>query len=194
MDLSIFPSEITQLILEYLPIKDLVRIERTSKLIQIFCLKEIERRMKNSMIKEEFDVMIHLGQVTAKPIKFDPMTKTIQYTLPMEPITIKTMYDNRRNIHCSLLRKKLSNDQLDYLQESNFTIPLEKGMIENKPIHISVDGKVCHIDACLTRTSMNQHQKLKEDDKNKPLSFAPVPSLYSLQVTSMRLPLSTIAA
>ncbi|CAO3625206.1 unnamed protein product [Cunninghamella echinulata] len=194
MDLAIFPSEITQLILEHLPIKDLVRIEHTSKLLQLFCLKEIERRIKNSMLEEEFDILIHLGQVTAKPTRFDPITKTVQYTLPMEPITIKTMYDHRRNIHCSLLRRKSQEDALKYLPESNFMIPLEKGMAEGQPINISVDGKICHIDACLTRTSNHSSSASLDNNKNKPLSLAPVPSLYSLQVTSMRLPLSTIAA
>jgi hypothetical protein len=58
MDLAVFPSEITQIILEHLPIKDLIRAERTSKLLQLFCLSEIERRIKTGSLKDEFGVLV----------------------------------------------------------------------------------------------------------------------------------------
>ncbi|ORZ09503.1 hypothetical protein BCR42DRAFT_423543 [Absidia repens] len=171
MDLAIFPSEITQIILEHLPIRDLIRAERTSKLLQLFCLSEIERRIKTGSLKDEFGVLIHLGQAQARPLQFDPITKTVQYSIPMDPITINTMYDHRRNIQCSLLRKQHKLDsvvsttkKINYLSQHGFTIPVEKGMTEGKTVQISK------------------------------LSLAPIPLSYSLQVTSMRLPLSTIAA
>ncbi|KAI8343922.1 hypothetical protein BC941DRAFT_407332 [Chlamydoabsidia padenii] len=195
MDLAVFPPEITQIILEFLPIKDLIRAERTSKLLQVFCLSEIERRIKTGSLKDEFGVLIHLGQAQAQPQQFDPITKTVQYTIPMDPITINTMYDHRRNIHCSLLRKQpmiehaaSTTKKINYLSQHGFTIPLEKGMTEGKTVQISVDNALCQLDASLTRL---ESPNSKADKK---LSLAPVPLSYSLQVTSMRLPLSTIAA
>lgn len=219
MDLAIFPSEITQIILEHLPIKDLIRAERTSKLLQLFCLSEIERRIKTGSLKDEFGVLvspfmqyhglstwfltgsfllqIHLGQAQAQPQLFDPITKTVQYTIPMDPITINSMYDHRRNIHCSLLRKQpkledaaSTTKKINYLSQHGFTIPLEKGIAEGKTVQISVDNALCQLDASLTRMVPSP----ATTNTDKKLTLAPVPLSYTLQVTSMRLPLSTIAA
>ncbi|KAI8090014.1 uncharacterized protein BX664DRAFT_334489 [Halteromyces radiatus] len=186
MDLAIFPPEITQIILEYLPIKDLVRAERTSKLLQLFCLSEIERRIKTGALKDEFGLLIHIGQTTAQPQQFDPITKTVQYIIPMDPITINTMYDHRRHIQCSLLRKQLIGNK--YLSQHGFTIPVEKGMVEGKTIPFAIQDKHYQLDGSLTRMEPVTNKSSKK------LSLAPTPLSYSLQVTGMRLPLSTIAA
>ncbi|ORZ15092.1 hypothetical protein BCR42DRAFT_376103 [Absidia repens] len=204
MDITIFPPEITQLILEHLPIRDLIRAERTCKLLQLFCLSEIERRIKTGSLKDEFGVLIHLGQAQAEPQQFDPVTKTVQYIIPMDPITFNTMYDHRRNIHCSLLRKqhKLDNaatttKKINYLSQHGFTIPVESGLSEGKTIQISVDDTLCQLDASLTRilTDKEEHGKNRTTTttNNKKLPLAPLPLSYSLQVTGLRLPLSTIA-
>jgi hypothetical protein len=110
----------------------------------------------------------------------------------MDPITINTMYDHRRNIQCSLLRKQQNKldsttKKINYRSQHGFTIPVEKGMAEGKTIQISVDDSLCQLDASLTRM-------IPENYTVKKLSLAPVPLSYSLQVTGMRLPLSTIAA
>jgi hypothetical protein len=115
----------------------------------------------------------------------------------MDPITINSMYDHRRNIHCSLLRKQpkfedaaSTTKKINYLSQHGFTIPLEKGITEGKTVQISVDNALCQLDASLTRMV----PPTATTNTDKKLSLAPVPLSYTLQVTSMRLPLSTIAA
>jgi hypothetical protein len=59
MDLScLLPAEILSTILEFVSIPDLVRLERTCKLLQAFSLHEIERRIFNHTSQEEWGVLV----------------------------------------------------------------------------------------------------------------------------------------
>ncbi|KAL0074007.1 hypothetical protein J3Q64DRAFT_1734637 [Phycomyces blakesleeanus] len=183
------PHEIISIVMNHLPLKDLVRIERTSKLIQDFCLEEIEHRMSSGSAAQEWGLMIHLGQTIASPSQFDPKTKTIAYSVPMDPVNINTMFDHRRQIHCSLLRRIPSTP--NYNLSEPFVITIQKGMAEGHTEQLDIQGKLCQVQASITRLVTPSQEG--QDDKNKKLILAPAPLTYALQVTQMRLPLSTLA-
>lgn len=125
--------------------------------------------------------------MSANPIYFDPKTKMAYYSIQMNPVTIKTMFDHKRSIHCSLLRKKLNKYQS--FDENGLVITVEKGMTEGKSIQVNINNKSCQVDAALTRLSHSQKgfvQPVK--------SIAPAPLTYTLQITKLSLPLSTLAA
>ncbi|KAI8393945.1 uncharacterized protein BYT42DRAFT_591477 [Radiomyces spectabilis] len=187
LNLSIFPPELIQLILTHLPIKDLMRTERVSKMLQAFCLAEIKRRIRCE--SDEWGVSIHLTQTMAKATAFDPKEKTVTYSIPMDPIHINTMFDHRRQIHCSLMRRVAMEP--NYLMRDGFTLTVEKGMTEGKTVQLNIKGALCEVDAAITRLKSSAIQQIH--DKKSPLSLAPTPLTYALQVTQMRLPLSTIA-
>lgn len=58
MDISILPTEIILNVLEYLPLADLVRAERTCRMIQAFCHGEIERRITSGPLKNDWGVLV----------------------------------------------------------------------------------------------------------------------------------------
>lgn len=137
---------------------------------------------------------IHLGQVMAQPIRFDPVSKMAYYSIMMDPVKIKTMFDHKRPIHCSLLRKNNS----DYGSKNAFVITVEKGMKEGKTIQMDIKNDLCQVQAELTRLptpppspELQKQDYFKTDSIS---SLAPAPLTYTLQITELCLPLSTIAA
>ncbi|GAA5805809.1 hypothetical protein HPULCUR_011335 [Helicostylum pulchrum] len=195
------PTEIISNIFEYVSINDLVRIESTCRLFQSFALCEIEKRIIRST-RDEWGILIHLGQVIAKPIRFDSRTKMAYYSIVMDPVKIKTMFDHRRPIHCSLLRKnhtKLSLSEIKYqsYSEKGFIINIEKGMEEGKSLQLNVKNELCQVHASLTRLAspvLIQQTILNDKKLPQPIkSMAPPPLTYTLQITQLSLPLSTIA-
>ncbi|KAI8142243.1 hypothetical protein BJV82DRAFT_616090 [Fennellomyces sp. T-0311] len=179
MDISILPPEIIVRVLEHLPLIDLVRIEPTCRMIQAFCYCEIERRLTSSPLRNDWGVLVHLDQATATATHFDTQTKKVTFNITMQqPVEIKTMFDHRRQIHCSLLRRN------QYCEDFVFTV--EKGMEEGSTVNVSGQGAaLCQINAALTR--------LVKTTPNKK-AIAPSPFRYSLQLTQLEIPLSTIAA
>lgn len=186
MALSVLPPEIILTILEQLPLADLVRAERACRMFQTFCHLEIERRITTGPLKDEWGVLIHLDQALAKPTRFNKATKQVTYSIAMDPVQIKTMYDHRRQIHCQLLRRH----KAVYRYHEDFMFTIEKGMSQGHTIDIAAKGAaLCQIRGALTRLpSSPDHQP---DNKQ---TIAPPPLTYSLQVTELSLPLSTIAA
>ncbi|KAI8063715.1 uncharacterized protein B0P05DRAFT_555400 [Gilbertella persicaria] len=201
MDL-LFPTEIISNILSYMSIKDLTKLERTSRLFQAFTLNEIENRIIKSG-KDEWGILIHLGQVSAKPLRFDPKTKKTYYSILMDPVKIKTMFDHRRSVHCSLLKKNKTT-KFQSFNEKGFIITVEKGMQEGKTLELNIKNEACQVHAALTRlpsSSVNTNdqalcgkQEIKKEIVQPIKSMAPAPLLYTLQITELSLPLSTIAA
>ncbi|KAI9486496.1 MAG: hypothetical protein EXX96DRAFT_516570 [Benjaminiella poitrasii] len=199
----LFPTEIITNILGYMPIDDLARLERTCRLFQSYALYEIERRIiKPSSTQDEWGVLIHLGQAVAHPTRFDCKTKKAYYSITMDPVKVKTMFDHRRSIHCSLLRKKCNKYQTFNNGEDSFVITVEKGMEEGKTVELNIENKSCQVHATLTRLPIISHpndellQELKKEFKSSPhpiKSMAPDPLTYTLQITELTLPLSTIA-
>lgn len=123
----------------------------------------------------------------ATPTRFDARTKEVTYAIAMKPIEIKTMYDHKRQIHCSLLRK---SRQSQYQFHEQFQFTLDKGLAEDAPVDVAAQGtKMCAVDGTITRLLTHATQIV--DDKKR---IAPRPIKYALQVTEMRLPLSTLAA
>lgn len=121
----------------------------------------------------------------------------------MDPIKIKTMFDHRRPIHCSLLKKnrtKVAPSQIKYqsYSEKGFIINIEKGMEEGKTLELNVQNELCQVNALLTRLAspvliqQTEQETLKMD--SQPIkSMAPSPLTYTLQITELSLPLSTLA-
>ncbi|KAG2227581.1 hypothetical protein INT45_002266, partial [Circinella minor] len=182
MDISVLPTEIILNVLEYLPLADLVRTERTCRMIQAFCHGEIERRITSGPLKNDWGVLVHLDQAIATATHFDTRTKKVTFNVTMQqPVQIKTMFDHKRQIQCSLLRRN------QYCEDFVFTV--EKGMSEGSTVDITAEGAaLCEINAALTR-----HEKSITSSTNKKL-IAPSPHLYSIQLTQLQIPLSTIAA
>lgn len=142
----------------------------------------------------------------------------------MDPVKIKTMFDHRRPIHCSLLRKNsdsaigrhrkeqavaaatspTSSTQYQSYCDKAFIINVEKGMEEGKTLELDVKNEVCQVNASLTRLPTTSPVVVAESGYNNqgqtkldspPIkSMAPPPLTYTLQITELSLPLSTIAA
>ncbi|KAI8646990.1 hypothetical protein BD408DRAFT_409015 [Parasitella parasitica] len=197
----LLPTEIITNILGYMSITDLVCIERVCRSFQSFSLCEIEKRIIKS--NDEWGVLIHLSQVCAKPTRFDTTTKKAYYSILMDPVKVKTMFDHRRPIHCSLLRKRTPRFQS--YNQNGFIITVEKGMGEGKTLQLDVKNEVCQVHAALTRLpssfSTTLDSSLRDDQAQKqeilPATtkiMAPLPLIYTLQITELSLPLSTIAA
>ncbi|KAI8064368.1 hypothetical protein BC940DRAFT_306072 [Gongronella butleri] len=189
MELLNFPPELIQLILAQLPLKDLARTERTCKQLQLASLFEMQRRTAN--MPSDFGLLVHLKQTAAQWQQFDPLTKTAEYKVQMTPITIKSMYDHKRLIQCSLLRKHRLLPVNDHAQ---LAIPLDKGLEQGKTVHVSIQHSTCQLEAAITRmaaaAAATSPSSLLGDQKKQ---LAPQSLAYSVQITSMRLPLSTIA-
>ncbi|KAI7871857.1 hypothetical protein BDF14DRAFT_1718364 [Spinellus fusiger] len=181
----VLPLELISIVMQHLPLKDLVRIERTSKLIQNFCLYEIQRRIISQPDNQKWSLMVHLGQTIALPYRFDTKTKTISYSVPMDPVHINTMFDHRRQIHCSLLQST-PKSKCNLIED--FSITIEKGMVEGNAENIDIPGKLCRFEASLTRLATPP----REENDSKKLLLAPPPLTYTIQVTQMHLPLSTL--
>lgn len=124
----------------------------------------------------------------------------------MDPVKIKTMFDHRRPVHCSLLRKKTSSRYQSF-NEKGFIITVEKGMEEGKTLELDIQNDSCQVHAALTRLPTDNHlftgnqplcdgQPLKKEMlQPQPIkSMAPTPLTYTLQITELSLPLSTLAA
>ena len=142
-------------------------------------------------------LQIHLGQVCAKPTRFDARTKKAYYSILMDPVKIRTMFDHKRPIHCSLLRrnsdKKPIPTKYQSYSEKGFIINVEKGMEEGKTVQLDVENELCQVQASLTRLTASAHQELTKLDLPPIKSMAPPPLTYTLQITELSLPLSTIA-
>ena len=127
----------------------------------------------------------------------------------MDPVKVKTMFDHRRPIHCSLLRKKTAKFQS--YNQNGFIITVEKGMEEGKTLELDIKNEACQVHAALTRlpsasavnntleSSLCDGQALKKEilrpTQPQPIkTMAPTPLTYTLQITELSLPLSTIAA
>lgn len=158
-----------------------------------------------------------MGQVCAKPIRFDSKTKKAHYSVNMDPVKIKTMFDHRRPIHCSLLRKNSesaigrhrkevaspTSTQYQSYCDKAFIINVEKGMEEGKTLQLDVKNELCQVNASLTRLPTSpvvvteggyNSQGQTKFDPPPIKSMAPPPLTYTLQITELSLPLSTIAA
>lgn len=105
-----------------------------------------------------------------------------------KPIQIKTMFDHRRQIQCSLLRRN------QYREDFVFTV--EKGISEGATIPVAASGAdLCKVNGALTRVSPINHSSNDDNGAyDKKRLLAPSPLVYSLQLTQMQIPLSTIAA
>ncbi|CEP12530.1 hypothetical protein [Parasitella parasitica] len=182
-------------------ITDLVCIERVCRSFQSFSLREIEKRIIKS--NDEWGILIHLSQVDARPTRFDTTTKKAYYSVLMDPVKVKTMFDHRRLIHCSLLRKKSPRVQL--YNENGFIITVEKGMREGRTQQLYIKNNVCQVHALLTRLPsyvnstldlpLHDYGALKPENLQLPAKImAPLPLVYTLQITELSLPLTTIAA
>ncbi|KAI8882239.1 hypothetical protein K501DRAFT_334163 [Backusella circina FSU 941] len=212
MDLScLLPAEILSTILEFVSIPDLVRLERTCKLLQAYSLHEIERRISKHTSQEEWGVLVHLAQANAKLSYFDRLTKKAYYSISMDPIKINTMFEHTRPIHVSLLRKaNLPTKTADglkprkiqpYCSQDSFVITVQKGMVEGSTVEQSIKSQRCEVNAALTRTPsspppvrLTSAKTLNHAGKQqKPIPIAPVPITYTLQITELSIPLSTIA-
>ncbi|KAI8089400.1 uncharacterized protein BX664DRAFT_332924 [Halteromyces radiatus] len=190
MKLLLLPNEIVSNIFLYLSIQDLARIERTCQCFQSWALYEIERRIKTCSLHEDWDILIHLGHVVVTPARFDPRTKKVFYSVPMDPIRIKTMYDHRREIHCGLSWSCSNNKQrwaYDGLQ-----IIVEEGMKEGITEQVDIQGNGgCELHASLTR--LQQQLEYQQNDHVLPIEWiAPLPLIYSIQVDELSLPLSKL--
>ncbi|ORX55561.1 hypothetical protein DM01DRAFT_1334956 [Hesseltinella vesiculosa] len=182
MKLLQLPTEIIHLVLSELPIKDLVRTERTCKQLQWACLHEINRRMAAS--HSDYSLLVHLKQTAAQWQQFDPKTKTAHYKVDMDPVTIRSMYDQRRLIECTLLRKKRL---LPISSDDPICIPVQKGIDSGETVHVSIRNGACQLEANVT------HLTPAPVPLDRKMRLAPRCLSYSIQITSMSLPLSTIA-
>jgi hypothetical protein len=118
----------------------------------------------------------------------------------MDPVKIKTMFDHRRPVHCSLLRKKTSSRYQSF-NGNGFIITVEKGMEEGKTLELDIKNDSCQVHAALTRLPSDILQPLCDQSLKKEMlqpqpiqSMAPAPLTYTLQITELSLPLSTLAA
>ncbi|KAG0173140.1 hypothetical protein DFQ30_008812 [Apophysomyces sp. BC1015] len=179
--LALLPTEIIIAIIENLSFKDLARMERSCRSFQSLILWEIDRRIKKIKY-DDWRIVVHLGHTKAVPIRFDPETKKIFYAITMQPIHISAMFDHGRRIHCSIFREGLRSK---HCTQDGFVITVEEGMIQGKTVEMDVKGKSCEIHAALTREKNHQQQQLR--------SLAPSICSYTVQVTELRLPLSTMA-
>ncbi|EIE89775.1 hypothetical protein G6F46_006424 [Rhizopus delemar] len=186
---SVLPAEIILNIFNHLSLKDLVRIERSCKRLQSCALSEIEKRIRKGSTKDEWGILVHLGQVNAEPQRFDTVTKKAYYSIQMDPVKIKSMFE-KRQIHCSLLRKNSE----DYDTKNKFTIHVQKGMEAGKRIEIDVKNESCQVQAQLTRLPHPTRSLIQHDPKQPLIPLAPSPFIYTLQLTELCLPLSTLAA
>lgn len=154
------------------------------------------------------------------PARFDIRTKKVFYSVPMDPIRIKTMYDHRRQIHCALSWSCSSNSKERRWTYDGLQIVLEEGMKEGITEQIDVQGKGgCELHASLTRLQQQQQQQRQHkqsyqqlpqsddidhiDQQHPPLisssttsnsinRIAPLPLIYSIQVDELSLPLSKL--
>ncbi|KAL0086605.1 hypothetical protein F4703DRAFT_1847768 [Phycomyces blakesleeanus] len=193
------PPEIIAIILSNVSLKDLVRIERTSKKIQSFCLWEIGRRIKAGSSIDAWAILIHLGQTKAIPTRFDPKSKMVYYSVPMDPIEIHAMFDHRRQIPCFVFCKESSQGQpiSDSANQDDFNITVEQGMVEGKTVEVDVKGKLCQIHAALTRVPTPLSSPTIEKTNQETMDvqpIAPSPLTYIVKVTEMCLPLSHLSA
>ncbi|CAO3598497.1 unnamed protein product [Absidia cylindrospora] len=170
MTLLALPYEIVSHIFLYLTIQDLARLERTCKNVQTWILCEIERRIKTCTLHDDWDILIHSGSVVVTPARFDIRTKKVFYSVPMDPIRIKTMYDHWRQIHCAL-SWSCNNDNNNNNHSSKkrhwtydgLRIVLEEGMKEGITEQIDVQGESgCELHASLTRLQQEQQQKYRQ--------------------------------
>lgn len=129
----------------------------------------------------------------------------------MDPVKINTMFEHARPIHISLLRKAnlpaKTTDALKprkiqpYCSQDSFVITVQKGMAEGLTVEQSIKSQRCEVNAALTRApsspppvrfastkALNHGGKLQ-----KSMPIAPVPITYTLQITELSIPLSTIA-
>ncbi|ORZ17637.1 hypothetical protein BCR42DRAFT_412211 [Absidia repens] len=172
MTLLALPYEIVSHIFLYLTIQDLARLERTCKNFQSWILCEIERRIKTCTLHDDWDILIHSGSVVVTPARFDIRTKKVFYSVPMDPIRIKTMYAHRRQIHCAL-SWSCNNDNGNSNSNSNgkkrhwtydgLQIVLEEGMKEGITEQIDVQGENgCELHASLTRLQQKQQEQYRQ--------------------------------
>ncbi len=129
--------------------------------------------------------------MNAQPERFDTVNKKAYYSIQMDPVKIKTMFE-KRQIHCSLLRK---NNE-DYDTKNKFTITVQKGMEEGRRIEMDVKNESCQVQAQLTRLPHPTRPLIQQDPKQPHTltPLAPSPFIYTLQLTELCLPLSTLAA
>ncbi|KAI7864575.1 hypothetical protein BDF14DRAFT_1833058 [Spinellus fusiger] len=212
MQFESLPPEIIAHVLHYLPIKDIVLIEQVCKQLQSLSLWEIGRRiqcydasMEHWM--EHWNVLVskvHSGQTKAIPTHFDPKSKQVYYSIPMDPIEINTMFDHKRLIHCSVFNNNnepsSSTPPPPSPTQDGFTLTVEQGMVEGKTVEVEARGEVCEVHAALTRLPTLSHSALMGDPKalllrgQPPLiPLAPSPYTYKVKVTEMRLPLSHVS-
>ncbi|KAI9323626.1 hypothetical protein BX666DRAFT_1888707 [Dichotomocladium elegans] len=184
--MDMLPAEILMHILKHMSLADLVRTERTCKLIQQLCLCEIEHRILSDPRRKEWSVLVHLEEISATAVYFDRQTRQVTYQVDMpQPIHIKTMFDHRRQIQCCLLQHNQYRE--------GFVVTVEKGMQQGLPVPITAKSKSsccsgpCSVHGVLIRA----HHERQQEDKKK---LAPSPLVYSLQLSEMQIPLSTLAA
>ncbi|KAI8344807.1 hypothetical protein BC941DRAFT_409680 [Chlamydoabsidia padenii] len=206
---STLPVEIVTNIFLYLSIQDLARLERTCKCFQQLTLHEIDRRIKTCSLHEDWDILIHLGQVVVTPARFDIRTKKVFYSVPMDPIRIKAMYDHQRQIHCALSFASHSNNNNKRRTYDGLQIIVKEGMKEGITEQVDVQGHDgCELHASLTKLQQDQYQQQQHlvpsslyqhsEGGQSILSspsvelLAPLPLIYSIQVDELSLPLSKL--
>ncbi|RCI04548.1 hypothetical protein CU098_013083 [Rhizopus stolonifer] len=194
MNSLLLPSEIISHIFGYLTIKDLARVECTCKKLQSFSLSEMGRRIMKD--QDTWGILIHLGEIKAQPIRFDAVKKQAYFSILMDPVNIKTMFDHNRPVHCSLIRK----DDPEFDTKSEFIMTVEKGMAEGKKIQMDVQNELCKVQAELTRLptpppspQLDQQAHYFKQPIDLVTPLAPAPLAYTLQITELCLPLSTLA-
>ncbi|CAO3614534.1 unnamed protein product [Cunninghamella blakesleeana] len=186
MKLILLPYEIISAILFNLSIKDLVRMEATCKCIQTWVLYEMEKRIKTGSLQEDWNLLIHLGQIVVTPARFDIYSKKVFYSVPKNPIRIKSMYDHRQHIHCTLSR--MMSDEYTSSMDG-VKIIIEPGMKEGWTEYKIANGHWCQINVTLTK--LNQKEPVSH--QRQQLGWlAPLPFIYSIQVDEVIMPLSKL--
>jgi hypothetical protein len=131
------------------------------------------------------------------PARFDIQTKKVFYSVPMDPIRIKAMYDHRRQIHCALSFASNKKRTYDGLQ-----IIVKEGMKEGITEQVDVQGHDgCELHASLTKLQRlpppsiyppSQQPHHRQEDQIPATILAPLPLVYTIQVDELSLPLSKL--
>ncbi|CAO3638765.1 unnamed protein product [Cunninghamella echinulata] len=147
----------------------------------------MERRIKTGSLHEDWNLLIHLGQVVVTPARFDIHSKKVFYSVPKNPIRIKSMYDHRQHIHCTLSRTKMNNQFTCCMD--GVKIIIEPGMKEGFTKYISANGSWSQLH--ITLRKLNHLEPLLHQ-KQQLGWLAPLPLIYTIQVDEIAMPLSKL--
>ncbi|KAI9263668.1 hypothetical protein BY458DRAFT_514408 [Sporodiniella umbellata] len=194
--MNAFPTEIITHIFSYLTITELAQAENTCRTLQAFALAETERKVMKANHLWGLYVKIHLGEIKAQPIRFDAAHKIAYFSILMDPVYIKTMFDHKKPVHCALTRK----DKPEFESQNGFVLTVERGMPEGSTVQMGVQTELCSVQAELTRLpvpppspQLDQQEHYFKHPPDFVAPLAPAPLAYTLQFTELALPLSTLA-